>query len=731
MQYRARINTLSQTHSSNTAFTNQWGLNKINADAAWAKLQLKSGLNTAPGTGVTLGAIDSGIDASHPVFAGKTVNEVFLLGATDEDGSSRSHGTSVASVMVGAPDQDFITKTTGTRGVAWGADITMFALPTGAAGGGNYVPASLSTLNSRNNAAGWPAVINQATGWSSGGRTLDFVNVSIGWIGMIDFYSSSDLTANLGNMINAIRQSGSNRTVFVWSAGNSHNDPCSANDFPSGHQNLCSGGRVNAASPEILAGLPARIPELRSNHIAVVAIGSSGSIASFSNRCGIAADWCIAAPGVNIRTAFFGPHGGNDGQRGSVSYQGTSFAAPFVTGGLGVMKHFFRNQLSNTALVSRLYATADKSGIYASKSIYGQGLMDLDAAVSPVGFTYVALGEQVADGGMPLDGTALSLAPAFGDQLSLSLAELEFAAFDQLGAPFWHSLGGFADSRSGPSVQSRLAKFMVASGGRREFGIFRPVLGAFPATGPERLSLGLMEAPAMVDDGGHLSLLGPAVALSRPLSQRLGFSLFSNQHSGSRATVTGLEFVSRSAKLPVAFRSGIVAERQTLLSSSAAGAFGRMSGSSAFIGIDGSVQAGPWLLSAGAELGAVRAGIDDSLLSISSPLATSAFAVRAGTRVNARDTLEFALSQPLRIESGRAKYAIPVGRTVDGDVLRASGSVDLEPSARQIDLHAQWHRTLPAGHGDFRLSTGVSFHPGHRATAEPEFSVLAGWRLGF
>ena len=39
---------------------------------------------------------------------------------------------------------------------------------------------------------------------------------------------------------------------------------------------------------------------------------------------------------------------------------GTSFAAPMVTGALVVMKDFFRDELYNTDLVARLLATADK-----------------------------------------------------------------------------------------------------------------------------------------------------------------------------------------------------------------------------------------------------------------------------------------------------------------------------------------------------------------------------------
>ena len=66
---------------------------------------------------------------------------------------------------------------------------------------------------------------------------------------------------------------------------------------------------------------------------------------------------------------------------------GTSFAAPFVTGGLAAISSYFEGQLGSTEIVSRLFSTANKDGVYADSAVYGQGLMDLAAATAPVGET--------------------------------------------------------------------------------------------------------------------------------------------------------------------------------------------------------------------------------------------------------------------------------------------------------------------------------------------------------
>ena len=129
----------------------------IRADRAYAQLELEHGAGTEPGSGQTVGLIDTGIDTGHDVFAGKTVSEHFFSGATDETGDRTSHGTAVASVIVGRPSDAFTASVTAGRGVARGADVAMFAIRAGSSSG-NYVPISLAGLNGARG-AGVPGII--------------------------------------------------------------------------------------------------------------------------------------------------------------------------------------------------------------------------------------------------------------------------------------------------------------------------------------------------------------------------------------------------------------------------------------------------------------------------------------------------------------------------------------------------------------------------------------------
>ena len=433
-------------------FKNQWGLDHIQAGLAYGNLKLLKGEDAKPGSGVTIGFIDTGIDQSHPVFAGKTVTEQFLSGASDETGARYSHGTAVASVAAAIPTMS----SSAPQGVAWGADIAMFSIPTGSSGGGGYNDISLAGLAGAD--ARWAGYLNHVLAWRDGVRKVDFLNLSVSYRGIIDNYSERDLRQNFGSAIAAMAQAGaSEKTVLVWAAGNANEKSCDPSET-----GYCENRAINAVSAEVLSGLAARIAELRGHLVAVVALSPTGEIASFSNRCGIAADFCIAAPGQDVRVAYFGPDPDTrEVIRAYRDLNGTSVATPMVAAGLALMKQLFRDQLSNTELVTRLLETADNSGTYADRTIYGRGSMDLGAATSPVGVLEVPGGGNAGQNGVRLQSMRLRSGEAFGDGLQRSLATRQIMALDDLGAPFWYRLGDFTVAAKGTPVAARLQGFLA------------------------------------------------------------------------------------------------------------------------------------------------------------------------------------------------------------------------------------------------------------------------------
>ena len=714
---------LAERFRDEESFKNQWGLDAIGADWAYAHLEVLEGEDEKPGSGVTIGFIDTGIDQDHPMFEGKTLNEVFLFGASDEtvagfDTDGFSHGTAVASIALGRPTN----LAHAPQGVAWSADVTMFALPVGS-GGGLYNPVSFTSLANRDSVLeGWLETV------LGGGYSIDILNLSIGFDGIIDEYSEQDLRDNLGQTIAKLAQAGATeKTVVVWAAGNAQGDPCTAS--PTNPH--CANEKIDAVSVEVLPGLAARIPELRGHSIAVVALkkGTSGpEIADFSNRCGIAADYCIAAPGEDVRFAYFGDQG-----RGTAQWHGTSFAAPMVAGGLAIMKQLFRDQLSNTALTARLLSTADNTGRLADRTVYGRGLMDLRAATSPVGVLDVPMSSLSEGSGTALQRTAVQTGAALGDGLELSFAGREIMALDALGAPFWFKLDDFAGATAMPSARARLRDLMASVPG----ALHAPGHGIGFRSGELRTQrharsdgwqFGLLQAPEGAESG-HLGLAGRALALTWADQRALSGTAFTTGGEFDPAPASGASFSWQPAGSPLGLHAGWVGERESLLGSSADGAFGALAADAVFAGIRAHANLGGWQLGANAELGTVDSATRGGLITDVSALTTSAFALHASKPLAGDGTLRFSVSQPLRVEHGRASLAVPTGRTKAGAVVRNAVRADLEPSGRQIDIAA--HRHQPLAVGELRLGALVTLQPGHRASENPEFTVLSGWRLTF
>lgn len=731
--FQARADTIASRYRSSGEFSSQWGLGRTRADRAYAHLELALGSGVSAGKGVTIGIVDSGIDLSHPAFitrAGdpdkdRTITRQYLPGALIEDGSSVSHGTAVAGVAAGGRN---VGLPGSAHGVAWNANLAVFAVRLGTQGPDYvYRPTDFSIFT-----PGDRAGLNQ---WFSAplAAGVDILNLSFSLAGLIEGYSESTLRANLGDIIRTMAQSGaSEKTILVWAASNNHGETCLPGPAEC-KQDAGGNWRVDATSPSVLAGLPAKISELRGHVIAVVSVGQNGAISSFSNRCGIAADWCLAAPGEDILAPYFGPASESDSTvvRGYRRFSGTSVAAPMVSGGLALMKQLFRGQLSNTSLVSRLFATADKSGRYADRGTYGQGLMDLGAATAPVGQAVLTLGDRVGDPGGTLQTSGIVLGGAFGDGLAQSLAGREIAAFDSLGAPFWFDLGRFAASVRIPSLGERLKDFMApaspsASGAET---LQTPSFAESRKAGLGRWRLGLLEAPAGIR-GGHLGLARHSNTFTYTGWKDLAATAFSTEGLSWRAPASGAVLSWRPSGAWAGLRAGWLMERKSLLGSSARGAFGSLSSDSAFVGFsaDGSVDG--WRLGANAEVGLAAVKPRSGLIADVSPVATGAFAVHATRPFSGDRLFQFSVSQPLRVEHGRATLSVPVGRTKGGGVLRRSVAADIAPTGRQIDVMAHWRQPLTRM-GELRLGAVWTHDPGHRAAEGSDLSFMVGWRSPF
>ena len=398
------------TYESSDEYIEQHGLALINASSAYAR--------GATGSGALIGIMDSGVDKLHQELDGfmKLTPDSYLeyqtrSPTTDE----KRHGTHVSAIALGERDGS------GMHGVAFGAQLFFISIELGTAGE-EYEPATIdSTIDYSGIDNSWSNLESYFID-----KQVTVVNGSFGYQGNINDYTEENIREAFPKTIETLAQAGTadaDKTIFVWAAGNGGGYADQGVDY---------------SSPEVFGGLAYLLTELSSNTAAVVSVDPDGTISSFSNRCGVAKDYCLAAPGRSVTSAYAQD---TPDTAYYAAYSGTSMAAPHVSGGIALLADYFDGQLGNTEILDRLFQTANKTGIYSDSSIYGQGLMDLDAATQPLGQTMVAVSNSLNSlKHTEFDTSIGSLGPIFGDSLINNLNGKSFVVFDQLGAPFQKKL---------------------------------------------------------------------------------------------------------------------------------------------------------------------------------------------------------------------------------------------------------------------------------------------------
>lgn len=300
-------------------FMAHWGLQYIGADVAYA-----AGVD---GSGVTIGILDSGLDITHPEFAGRYETGI----ETDDQPWTYDlggHGTSVAGVAVANRDG------VGMHGVAPGAKVVMARV-----------------INEETYATDTRIV--QALDMLLE-RGVRLVNFSYGNGIPVTSVSAEDY----GEDIAAFRR-------FVDAGG------------------LVIVGTANAGldqpSPE--SGAPYTFPELQRGWLAVTATDTLG-IPLYANYCGVAKNWCLAAPGggdlwkdPTLDPIMTPEVGGGYGY-----YYGTSLAAPLVAGAAALVWEMFP-YLNAQQVGQILLGTATDYGPNGVDEIWGYGELNVGRAV--------------------------------------------------------------------------------------------------------------------------------------------------------------------------------------------------------------------------------------------------------------------------------------------------------------------------------------------------------------
>ena len=696
----------------------QAGLALINASNAYAR-----GLT---GAGIVIALFDTGLDLSHPEFAGRIAAGAYdFVRDTGQVTDPNGHGTHMAGIIAANRDG------TGMHGVAYEALLLPLTIldenGLGSLSDGVLVGAIDHAI------ANGARIFSNSWAPSSG----------------IDQVTAAQLNRAVGVMLDAYRRAVDAGTIVVFAAGNDAR-----------------------AQPSYTAGLPALFGEFAELWVAVVAVDLNGGIPNYSNRCGVAAAWCLAAPGGGVPIASAGIYSTEAGG-GYIRGSGTSMAAPHVSGALAILLQLFP-ELTPQEIVDRLFETADRSGIYANATVFGNGLLDLDAATRPVGAVAILTGD-TADG--PSDDAAASgvqTSGAFGNALAVSLAGMELTVFDRYRAGFVLDLGTLvrsADTRldlrrllrgfgGEPGVETfdfaergraiyayaplRRENSVPSSAGGGEEKILARLSLIIPQGDAGEVLVGYNDPPALgfglygrggLDRNAVASrdaFRAPHLALAE-----LGYSVGAAMEAGRLGALRVMSFSGRSAengaeaafgaaaelsrgmgaRAHVSILLGSLLERESFLGSRTAGAFDLDRGTPTYFGgLSAEVTLAPRLTL----VGSVYAGLSyptaaqDSLFTGVSAIETRSFSLGllSDGVVTQGDRLGLLINQPMRVIRGRAELSLATGRDRAGNVFRRTVSANLAPRGRELDFEAFYRVDLSA-RTTLTTSAMLRTEPGH------------------
>ena len=680
------------------------------ASAAYARGATGDGIKVAVlDTGVLAANADGATNTSHAELS-NVVNFTSGSDAVNDDDTphdDHGHGTHVAGIIAADKGDG------GMHGVAYDASLYIFKNINAA---GSSTTTIMATAMQKAIAAEVD-IINNSYGWSDAG---DGSYDGDKFLGSSDCNSAASCESTIGSAFyTQIEAAGTAGIINVWAAGNESN-----------------------AEPSAVSGSAIYDDDFKETTVIVVATdtytdyGGGNKIASYSNRCGSAAAICIAAPGSTVWSSDYASTTNH-------SYKsGTSMAAPLVAGGLAIIKQEF-SSLTNAQVVDRLFATATDSSEFSRTSIYGHGMMNLNAATTAIAQLQTINGSNLLDDPNTsykdlVDNSFVSSA-SFSNALNSALNGQTMEVYDSFDrANFEVEVDSFLTSGSYTSqntIENHILRlqpktteknkhknlygsFTVETDGNYiESTIFESA-GGFLALGFNQSTNSFENAvdplSSFFNDSnfGNNYLVNPYFYtgsgqdyfMSFDTNSNIGFDTFTNANGEDlglsfnlNPLSSSVEGVKNAGDLQIVF--GANYEQNKFLNSTSTGVFatGDLSNTN-FTGLKYKKNLGDDFTFVGSGF-AGYTYIDkatDSYIDSSTPLLTSSFTLGLAKAKFLKEDqrIGFFINQPQRVEDGTLNLRVPTSSDRNRTVTYSNLKVDLEPDARQINFDIIFNKII-------------------------------------
>ena len=630
------------------------------------------------GSGVVVAVVDSHIDNRHSDLDGNFLKfyDASGTGVVANSGYEQ-HGTFVAGIIAAERNGE------GMHGVAPGADLIGISFGSESGGRLTQSPSDLGT--------------------SITSAVKDGARIFNNSYGTATFTRGSSSILDFSSLRKSVAEAIDKGAVFVWAAGNNYSQNTRLGD-----NNTSEHAKAAIKYPELAGGFINVVNLARDVSRSVWTIANStGSGANQDSQiCGVTKEYCLAAPGTNIIST--GVVVGDRNNRNVIG-SGTSVAAPMVSGGLAVLFQAFP-YVETADIMRLLFETATDLGDEGVDSTYGRGMMNLAAALNPVGPASIPTTSSTAtNAGIHVQASALlaeaplrtAVASATSDMVMLDDYDRAFMIGDvmnELAVSDIQPLSIASADAVFASVDAELASL-------RDFG--SPITQA-------------------AAKAGALTIIGDRLTLpSRSGTSEVVLNSIATEDSG----LAEFRYVATRAEegWKASQSLGVIVEEDQIFGNKGSGAYALASQATTLsLGTSGQRDISEGVTLFGG-LGLSRTEVsaaDQSLVSLSSQFTSASGVVGLRMRdLGAEDRGEFAiqLGQDRAILSGEGSISVPVGREEGGvilfdEVAFDSATLGLEPEVmvsyaneyapdasyslsaagrgEETILSAQWQRTF-------------------------------------
>jgi subtilisin family serine protease len=657
----------------------------------------------ATGNGIQIAVIDTGINASHSSINANMASALTgsdTINSDNNPADDHGHGSHVAGIIGG---ERAGSNNGTTHGVAYDADIYAIKAFNSS---GNTTATALGNAYALVEATAAIDIVNNSWGTDTSCTSASNCRSTIGTA----LYDNWEDTAQL-----------STPKISVFAAGNDGDSEPSAEC-----QTMKYNSDINAVSVCVVA----------TSHSAN-GVGNSkgkGKLATFSDKCGSVAAYCIAAPGDGIwninRTG------------GHTTKNGTSMAAPMVSGGLALIMQEF-SSLTPAQVVTRLLTTASDSKEYSQTAIYGHGMMNLNAATTAVANLQTINGSNLLDDPNTsyndLVNNTFTSSAAFSNALNTALSGQSMEVYDsfdranfKVGVSNFFTSGSYTSQNTVENHMVRLqpktkekvkhknlyGNFTIeADGNYIQSSIFQSagdflILGYNQSTNSFENTVDPLSNFFNDNNFGNNYLSNPYFNtgsgqdyfMSFNSNGIFGLDTFANANGNDLGLAFNLNPLSNSDEgksnagdLQIVF--GANYEQNKFLNSTSTGVFatGDLSNTN-FTGVQYKKNLGDDLTFVGSGF-AGYTYIDkaaNSYIDSSTPLLTSSFTLGLAKAnfIKEDQRIGFFINQPQRVEDGSLNLRLPTSSDRDRTVTYSNLNVDLEPDTRQINFDIIFNKTI-------------------------------------